>query len=224
VLGPVPPTRGVGKRVDKPESVSLVRRPDIGSSQHCPPTVIPERGQIGEDSVESPNKDRWAVFHEDVAGSNVAHDAREMAPEAGPRALDARPAPCDADVLAGKAARNHVNTAAPRSSVEGANVIPNREGREKAVILSGDKNACGVGLAFDGADGAPPEELSPKDSATSASEKSQLIHAPPSSTSSCAAGASTHPLDADGRSGRSLNNPAASASSARTSFSAQVLR
>lgn len=51
-----------------------------------------------------------------------------------------------------------------------ANVIPNRERREKAFILSGDKNACGVGFPLNGADGGPAEELAPKYAATSACE------------------------------------------------------
>jgi hypothetical protein len=82
VLGPVPPTSGVGKRGDKPEPVPLMRRSNVGSSQHSPPAVIPERGQITEDSSESPSKERWAVFHEDEAGSNLANDARHVGPHA----------------------------------------------------------------------------------------------------------------------------------------------
>jgi len=75
-----------------------------------------------------------------------------------------------ADVLARESSRYHVNNAAPWSSVKGANVIPNREGREKAVILSCDKNACGVWLSLNGANGAPSDKLPAKYSATSARE------------------------------------------------------
>jgi hypothetical protein len=81
--------------------------------------------------------------------------------------------------LARKAPRNHVNNPAPRPSVEGANVIPNREGRENAVILALGKNACGVGFEFNSADSSPPEQLAPEYSATSARENSQLIHCLP---------------------------------------------
>jgi hypothetical protein len=83
---------------------------------------------------------------------------------------------CVADVLAGKSARYDVNNSAPRSAVKGLNVIPNREMREKSVILSGAQYACCIWLPFDGADGSPSEKFSPKYSATSACEKSQLIH------------------------------------------------
>jgi hypothetical protein len=78
--------------------------------------------------------------------------------------------------LAGETARNHVNTASPRHSVKGANVIPNREGREYSVILSGDKYARGIGVPLNGTDGAPAEQLASEYSSTSACEKSQLIH------------------------------------------------
>jgi hypothetical protein len=168
-----PHTVGVGH---KPESVALVRRPNVGSSQHCPAAVIPERGQVTEDSSESPSKQGWAVFHEDEAGSNFAHDARHVRPHSRSSAVDAGALSGDADVLAREAARNHINKASPWSSVKGANVIPNREGREKAVILSGGKYACGVGFPLDGANGAPSEQVAAENSSTSAREKSQLIH------------------------------------------------
>jgi hypothetical protein len=73
--------------------------------------------------------------------------------------------------LAGKAARYDINNAFPRSSVKGLNVIPNRERREKTVVLSGAQYACGVGFPFDGADGSPSKELASKDAATGSGEQ-----------------------------------------------------
>jgi hypothetical protein len=78
--------------------------------------------------------------------------------------------PGNADVLAGKAARYDINNSSPRSAVKGLNVIPNRERREKAVILSGGKYASCVRFPFDGADGSPSEQLSGKNATTSACE------------------------------------------------------
>ena len=72
----------VGVGTDKPEPVPLMRGTNIGSSKHCPPAVIPERGQITEDSPKSSSKEGWAVLHEDVAGSNLAYDPRHVAPHA----------------------------------------------------------------------------------------------------------------------------------------------
>lgn len=86
------------------------------------------------------------------------------------------PPPRNGDILAREAPRNHVNSSFPRPSIKGANVIPNWEGWEKSFILSGGKNARGVGLELDSADSAPAEQLASEYSATSACEKSQLIH------------------------------------------------
>jgi hypothetical protein len=76
----VPADEAVGVGTHKPEPVSLVRRSNVGSSQHCPAAVIPERGQVIEDSSESPSNEGWAVFHEDETGSNLAHDPRHVCP------------------------------------------------------------------------------------------------------------------------------------------------
>jgi hypothetical protein len=61
-------------------------------------------------------------------------------------------------------------------TVKGLNIIPNRERREKTVILSGAQYACWVGFPFDCTDCSPSKEFAAKYSSTSACEKSQLIH------------------------------------------------
>lgn len=164
----------VGVGSNEPKPVTLMRGTDIGSSQHSPPAVIPERGQVTENSSEPPSNEGWAVFHEDEAGSNFAHDPRHVSPHPAALAVNAGALAGNADILAREATRNHVNNSAPRVSVKGPNVIPNRAGREKAVILSGGKNARGVWLPLNSADGAPPKELSPKYSSTSPGEESEF--------------------------------------------------
>jgi hypothetical protein len=72
--------------------------------------------------------------------------------------------------LAGKAARYDVNNSSPRSAVKGLNVIPNRERRENAVILSSGKYASCVGFPFNGADGSPSKEVTAEYSSASARE------------------------------------------------------
>lgn len=112
--------------------------------------------------------------------SYLTDNSRHLSPEPGAFAVESCALAGCANVLAREASRNHVNNPAPRPSVKGANVIPNREGREKAVILSLGKNACGVGFPLDGANCSPSEQVPSKYSATSACEKSQLIHSVPS--------------------------------------------
>jgi hypothetical protein len=76
--------------------------------------------------------------------------------------------------LTGKAARYDINNASPRFSIKGANVIPNRERREKAVVLSGAQYACGIRFPFDGADSSPSKQLASKDSATGSGEQCEF--------------------------------------------------
>jgi hypothetical protein len=80
------------------------------------------------------------------------------------------------NICAGKAARNDINTASPWLSIEGLHIVPDWEWFEASVVLSSHKNACGIGVPLDGADGAPSEEFASEYSSTSACEKSQLIH------------------------------------------------
>jgi hypothetical protein len=72
----------IGVGTHKPESFAAVRGSNIGSSEHCPSAVIPERGQVTEDNSESPSKQSWAVFHERETGSNFANDPRHVSPHA----------------------------------------------------------------------------------------------------------------------------------------------
>jgi hypothetical protein len=171
---------GVGS--NKPEPVPLVRRSDIGSSQHSPPAVIPERGQVTEDSSKSSSNEGWAVLHEDEAGSNFANDPRHVGPHAGSLSVNAGAFSGNADVLARKPSSHDVNNSAPRSSVKSPNVIPNRERREKAVVLSLGKNSGGVGLPLNSADASVSEHLPCKQASTSAREKMKLIHFSPFAT------------------------------------------
>jgi hypothetical protein len=153
-----------------PYPLAKVGRADIGSSQHSPSRIKPHGGQVSKDGAESARSENWRVFHEDVTGSYFTDDSRHFQPEAGSLAADAGAFSGGADVLAGKAARYHVNMSAPWPSVKGANVIPNRERREKAVILPGAQYACGIGIVFDGADGAPSKEVAAEYAASSACE------------------------------------------------------
>ncbi len=49
-----------------------------------PFTVIPERGQVSGDSVESSNSESWDIFQHDDSGSQVANEPGNVGPEAAP--------------------------------------------------------------------------------------------------------------------------------------------
>jgi hypothetical protein len=147
-----------------------MRRSGVDCSQHSPFRIVPQRGQVSENDAKPPRSEYWRVFHKHVAGSYFANDSGHLSPESATFSIDAPPSTGAADVLAREAARYHVNNSAPRLSVKGSHVIPNRERRENAVILSGDKYACGIGVDLDGADCPPSEEIASEYSSTSARE------------------------------------------------------
>jgi hypothetical protein len=149
-----------------------------GSSQHSPSCIKPQRGQVSKHGSESSKSEHWGVLHESESRSNLANDPGHFAPESRPLAVESLAFPGAADVLAREAARNHVNNSRPRSSVKTAHVRPNRERLKASIVLPLCQNLCGVGITLNGADGSPPEQFAAEYSATSAREKSQLIHSP----------------------------------------------
>jgi hypothetical protein len=54
---------------DHEDPITAVRGADGGSGYTIPPRIVPERGQITEDSVEASNKESCDVFHDDDAWS-----------------------------------------------------------------------------------------------------------------------------------------------------------
>jgi hypothetical protein len=113
------------------------------------------------------NRSPGNVLGKYVPGSCICHDPSHFRPEVVciVRARSRRTVG-----LAGKPARNHVNTAAPRSAVKGSHVIPNRERRENSIILAGGEYARGIGVPLNGAHGSPPEQVPREYSSTSARE------------------------------------------------------
>jgi hypothetical protein len=100
----------------------------------------------------------------------LTDDSRHVLPHTASLAFDSGALSCGGDVLAGKAARNDINTSSPWVSVKGLNVIPDRERRQASVVLAGNQDACCVGVPFHSAHCSPSKEFPPKYSATSARE------------------------------------------------------
>ena len=49
-------------------------------AQHSPARIIPQRGQVSENSSKPARSEDWGVFHEDEARSHLANDARHVRP------------------------------------------------------------------------------------------------------------------------------------------------
>jgi hypothetical protein len=68
---------GVG---NNPYAVALMRGANGGSRYAMPFRIKPERGQVSENSLKSPSKQRCDVLHDDVAGSKLANNSGVLAP------------------------------------------------------------------------------------------------------------------------------------------------
>jgi hypothetical protein len=93
-----------------------------------------------------------------------------LAPQSASLAADSGASSGRADVLAREASRHHINSALPWLAVEGAYIIPDREGFETSIVLTGDQHVPSVGVMLDGAHRAESAEDAAEYSATSACE------------------------------------------------------
>jgi hypothetical protein len=156
--------------------------PSVGSANGSrwdtiPLRIIPERGQVPENAVESVVSECGHVFHEDEAGSNFANDAGKVRPEARPRPFDARLPASVADVLAGEPATDEVG--ASWLGVEVSDIWGAGDSRPMAC-----KDSPGVGVGFTLPNGVPePGLFQAEFEAADAAEEgadSEAIQAPPS--------------------------------------------
>lgn len=170
----------VGYR-DDPDALAEViqarcaTKPDgVGRRYDSPARIIPQRGQVSENGSEPPSSESWRVLHEDVVGFHFANDSDKFLPQSAAWVFESESLPSDADALTGKSARNHVNNASPRASVEGADIVPDRERRERAVVLPSQEDFALMLSDLDGADGAPAEQFPAEDAAAGPGEESEL--------------------------------------------------
>jgi len=143
-------------------------------SEHSPSSIIPQRGQVGENSSEvAPiidSKEVWGVLHEDELRSHLANDSCELGPESAAISGEAGLLSGDGNVLTGKPARNDVNTASPSCSVKCANIVPDWKRLERFVVLPRGKDCGGVGVVLDSANSSPSEEFAAEYSSAIACE------------------------------------------------------
>ena len=143
----------------------------MDSAQHTPSRIIPHLGQVAENTSKPARSEDWGVFHEDVVRSNLANDSRLFFPESASRPFDSfSGAVCGTDVLTRESARNDIHQSTPGLTVEGSHVVPDGERFEASIVLSGEQDAPGVVVDFDGADGSPSTEFASKYAASSACE------------------------------------------------------
>lgn len=94
---------------EEPNPVPYVRGADGSSGYTIPDSIIPERGQVSENSSHPETKQAWDVLHDESDGSNVANDARVFRPETRSLTFKASALTSVANVLAGEAAADEVH-------------------------------------------------------------------------------------------------------------------
>ncbi|GAH89410.1 unnamed protein product, partial [marine sediment metagenome] len=88
--------------------------------------IEPVRGKAGQDVLKAmPGNEAWHVLQPHVSGSHVHTDPKDSRPEPAGVVRAAPPAGV-APGLAGEPRTDDIHSAAPRSAVEGSNVIPDR--------------------------------------------------------------------------------------------------
>jgi hypothetical protein len=112
-----------------------------GRWETLPLCIVPERGQVPENSVEPSASECGNVLHEHVTGSKLANNSGVFNPETRARAfLDAGALAGDADVLARKAATDEINgfeKPPPNGSdiVESLNARPTRSQNPSRIFV-----------------------------------------------------------------------------------------
>jgi hypothetical protein len=72
-----------------PTPFSKVGSTGIACGKHSPSRIIPQRGQVPENSVNPPNNEHWRVFHPDKGGLHLANDPGHLGPQS--RAFTVKP-------------------------------------------------------------------------------------------------------------------------------------
>jgi hypothetical protein len=105
--------------------------------------IIPEVGQVSENSVDSSNKESADVFHEDDSGLYLANDAGILEPKARSVAFDDS---CsisgNGDILARESSRDAIHRSTPSCAVEGSNVRPDRRFVQRPFFNPCSQNFC----------------------------------------------------------------------------------
>ena len=154
-----------------PDAVPLVRSAGGARSQHSPFRIVPQRGQVAENTSKPARSEHWGVLHEHVPRSYLANNPRALSPQPAPLAVDPCPASGRGNVLAREAAADGIDPSSPWSPVERPHVVPDREPRQESVALPLEQHAARVFLQLDGAHAGMPEKVPAEDSSPRSSKK-----------------------------------------------------
>lgn len=163
---------------NNPDPVPSVRGANGASWNAVPLRVIPERGQVAENSAERSaaieRKQPWDVLQDRVTRLNLANDSGEFRPKV-PFVGFAAPRSGDAERLAREPAANNVDCdsiGAKPLGGEGSHVVVT--GHVGPMLA---EDGAAVGLDFAERDGSHSGALEPEAESADAAEKVEDIHA-----------------------------------------------
>ena len=174
-------TECVGLKVsDDPDAVASVMCANVGSWYAVPLRIIPDRGQVSENSAHSSTKQRCDVLHDDEARSKLASKAHDFTPES--RAFSSEPCSKSrkGQVLAGEASADDIDGNSVSSQNIGAEFSNVMVARHLRPVF----RQHAAGKFFDLAKGDRLETASAfeakRESANAAEEveNAQLLHSP----------------------------------------------
>lgn len=164
-------TVGVGHEEDP---IPNVRGTNEGRGDAIPLCIVPDRGQIPENSFKSPVSERWNVLHEDVTGSYLTDDSSVVRPESASGSSDSSPSSCPGNILARESTSENVDSGGVGDTGNVAEV------RDVRPVLGEDAGSVGIDLGEpSGTEPASPFK-SKVDSPDSAEEASDTQHPPTS--------------------------------------------
>lgn len=131
-----------------------------GRCETTPLRIEPERGKVGEDVREpGPNKS-GDVLQEDVARSHVSNDPGNVWPDPS-LIIDTSTGSRLTERLARETGSDEIHSAAPRSAVEGREIVPNRRSIQGLVFHPRHESGRRVGVPLNVTNGAGSEPCEP---------------------------------------------------------------
>ena len=145
--------RGVGQLValadgKDEEPLAFVGRTDFRRREEACRKAVAHADQSAGDFGEAEAEMMGDIFKEDEGRLDLTDDAGDMRPEMA-RILGAEPSARHAEWLARIARSDDIHRAAPRSAVEGSNVVPDNSLIQGRVLHPRHESGCGEGFPFD---------------------------------------------------------------------------
>lgn len=145
--------RGVGQLVpladgEDEQAFAFVGRADFRRREEACRKAVAHADQSCGDFGEAEAEMMGDILEEDEGRLDLADDPGDMRPEVS-RVIRAPALACDRERLARIARSDDVHRAAPRSAVEGSNVVPDNSLIQRRVFHPRHESGCGVGFPFD---------------------------------------------------------------------------